>query len=76
MLPFVLLLPVISSKEMGKMIENELGGNLVDKVSPHGKCPYSEFFWPVTSLNAEKYGPEKLRIRTLFTWCFSTTLSY
>ena len=43
-------------------------------------CPYSEFFWSVFSyirtpylslfsLNAEKYGPEKLRIRKLFTKC-------
>ena len=47
------------------------------------KCPYSEFFWSVFihirtdyrdvfSPNAGKYGPEKLRIRTLFTqWYFS-----
>ena len=33
------------------------------------KFPYSEFFWSVFSPNAGKYGPEKLRIRTLFTWC-------
>ena len=42
------------------------------------KCPYSEFFWSVFSRirteygeilgNAGKYGPEKLRIRTLFTF--------
>ena len=31
------------------------------------KCPYSEFFWSVFSPNEGKYGPEKLRIRTLFT---------
>ena len=31
------------------------------------KCPYSEFFWSVFSPNAGKYGPEKLRIWTLFT---------
>ena len=42
------------------------------------KCPYSEFFWSVflriwteylsiLSPNAGKYGPEKLRIWTLFT---------
>ena len=36
------------------------------------KCPYSEFFWFVFTPNAGKYGPEKLRIRTLFTqWTFS-----
>ena len=51
--------------------------------SLHEKCPYSEFFWSlfsriwteygkIRSPNAEKYGPEKLQIRTLFTqWmCF------
>ena len=32
-------------------------------------CPYSEFFWSVFSPNAGKCGPEKLRIRTLFTGC-------
>ena len=30
-------------------------------------CPYSEFYWFVFSLNVGKYGPEKLRIRALFT---------
>ena len=29
------------------------------------RCLYSEFFWSVFSLNAERYEPEKLRIRTL-----------
>ena len=48
------------------------------------KCPYSEFFWSlfflirteygefglsVFSPNRRKYGPEKLRIRTLFMHC-------
>ena len=46
------------------------------------KCPYSEFFWSVFSRirteygeirrispNVEKYGPDKLGIRTLFTQC-------
>ena len=33
------------------------------------KCPYSEFFWSVFSRNAGKYGPEKLRLRTLFMQC-------
>ena len=33
------------------------------------RCPYSEFFWSVVSPNAGKYGPEKLRIWTLFTQC-------
>ena len=44
------------------------------------KCPCSQFFWSVFSrvrienlsiltLNARKYGVEKLRIRTLFTQC-------
>ena len=36
-----------------------------DDLVLRGKCPYSEFFGP----NAEKYRPEKLRIRTLFTQC-------
>ena len=36
-------------------------------VSLREKCPYSEFFWSAFSLNEGKYGPEKLRIRTLFT---------
>ena len=30
-------------------------------------CPYSEFFWSVFSPNEGKYGPAKLRTRTLFT---------
>ena len=30
------------------------------------KCPYSKFFWSVFSPNAQKYGPENLRIWTLF----------
>ena len=34
-----------------------------------GEFPYSGFFWSVFSPNAEKYGPEKLRIRTLLTQC-------
>ena len=33
------------------------------------KCRYSEFYWSVFSPNAGKYGPEKLRIWTLFTQC-------
>ena len=36
------------------------------------KYPYSEFFWSVFSPNAKKYGPEKPRIRTLFTHCNDT----
>ena len=31
------------------------------------KCPYSEFFWSLFSRDAGIYGPEKLRIQTLFT---------
>ena len=38
-------------------------------ITLHEKCPYSEFFWSVFSPNMGKYGPEKLRIRTLFTQC-------
>ena len=45
------------------------------------KCPYSKFFWSlflrirtdVFSPNVGKYGPEKLRIRTLFTQYFHTS---
>ena len=39
------------------------------------KCPYSEFFWSAFYFLAYftilflKYGPEKLRIKTLFTQC-------
>ena len=33
------------------------------------KRPYSKFFQSVFSPNAGKYGPEKFRIRTLFTQC-------
>ena len=32
-------------------------------------CPNTEFFCSVFSPNKEKYGPEKLRIWTLFTQC-------
>ena len=35
------------------------------------KVPYSEFFWSVLSPNTGKYGPEKLRILTPFTQCYS-----
>ena len=41
--------------------------------------PYSELFWSVFSLNAGEYGPEKLRLRTLFAQCRTGTerlLSY
>ena len=31
------------------------------------KCPYSEFFWSMFSDIPIEYGPEKLRIGTLFT---------
>ena len=53
----------------------------IEHISLREKCPYSEFFWfvlfrirteygeylTVFSPNAGKHGPEKLRIRTLFT---------
>ena len=42
---------------------------VLESFSLHEKCPYSEFFWSVFSLNAVKYGPEKLPIRTLFSQC-------
>ena len=35
------------------------------------ECPYSEFFWSVFNPNTEKYGPQKLRIQTLFMQCAS-----
>ena len=35
------------------------------------KSPYSEFFWYAFPHIRTKYGPEKLRIRTLFTQCES-----
>ena len=38
------------------------------------KCPYSELSWSEFSPNAEKYGPEQLRMRTLFTQCISFIL--
>ena len=37
----------------------------------HEKCLYSKFFWSVFIPKAGKYGPEKFRIRTLFTQCNS-----
>ena len=42
-------------------------------MSLHEKCPYSEFtqYLSVFSPNAEKYGPKKLRIWTLFTQCLN-----
>ena len=52
-------------------------GRKLNKHTLHEKFPYSEFFWFVFSAlglnmerfnpNAGKYGPEKLRISTLFT---------
>ena len=59
--------------------------DILRAISQGKKCPYLEFFWSVFSVfelntgdteylsvfspNAGKYGPEKLRIRTLFTQC-------
>ena len=39
------------------------------RILRHEKCPYLEFFWSIFSPNAEKYGPEKLGIHTLFKQC-------
>ena len=39
------------------------------------KCPYSKFFWSVFNPNAGKCGPEKFKIRTLFTQCLSIRIS-
>ena len=56
--------------------------NIFARLTLRKKCPYLELFWSVLfriwteygeiriivfSQNAEKCGPEKLRIRTLFT---------
>ena len=41
------------------------------RISLREKCPYSEFFWFVFSHIWTEYGPEKLRIRTLFTQCIT-----
>ena len=46
---------------------NVLTNSLRSRYTLHEKCPYLKFFWSVFSPNAGKHGPEKLRIRTLFT---------
>ena len=38
-------------------------------ITLRGKCSYLDFFWSVFSSNRTEYGPEILRIRTLFTQC-------
>ena len=38
-------------------------------IFPHSDWIRRDVFWSVFSPNAGKYGPEKLRIRTLFTHC-------
>ena len=47
----------------GLQLKKDNHFNIFGKTSLPKKCPYSEFFWP------GKYGPEKLRIRTLFMPC-------
>ena len=37
------------------------------------KCPYLEFFWSAFSRIRTEYGPEKRRIRTLFTQWWTKT---
>ena len=69
---------------------NILTGSLQEETLRE-KCPYSDFFWSifsriwtffilylsVCSPNAGKYGPEKLRIRPLFTqWKSSQAFKY
>ena len=39
------------------------------KFSLREKCPYSEVFWSAFSPDEGESGPERLRIRTLFTRC-------
>ena len=38
-------------------------------ITLRGKCSHLDFFWSVFSSNRTEYGPEILRIRTLFTQC-------
>ena len=44
-------------------------GNSFEQSTLRGKYPYSESFWSVFSPNERKYGPEKLRVRTLLMHC-------
>ena len=62
---------------MSKTLDNAILDNaiklpnyskFVNGVPLHERCPYAEFLF-VFSPNAGKYGPGKLRIRTLFTQC-------
>ena len=46
-----------------------LCGHIISYPTLHEKCPYSEFCRSVFSPNMAKYGPEKIRIWTLFTHC-------
>ena len=39
------------------------------------KCPYSELFWSAFSFIQTEYGPEQLRIGTLFTQWVKYTLN-
>ena len=60
-----------------EVINTATENDIIDKyITLREKCLHSEFFWSVFSRirtlsvfspNAGKYGPEKLRIRTLFT---------
>ena len=40
-----------------------------DQLTLREKCPFGLYF-PTFGLNMAKYGPENVRIRTLFTQCF------
>ena len=48
---------------------NDNYSDLMINVSLRKKYPYSKFFWSVFSRIRTEYGPEKHRIRTLFTPC-------
>ena len=45
------------------------GNSFFMKLPLREKCLYSELFWSAFSRIRTEYGPEKLRIRTLFTHC-------
>ena len=64
---------------IGILVLNGLNDNVTELVAVRENFPQTEFSWSVFSRiwteygevcpNAGKYGPEKLRIRTLFMQC-------
>ena len=45
------------------------------RIFPHLECIQRDTeYLSIFSLNAGKYGEEKLQIRTLFTWCMKTKI--